>query len=49
VLDILQTREELYAVLKYYDFEHKLDELYARGGNGEGTKPRRTRSARKKR
>ena len=30
VLDILQTREELYDVLKYYDFERKLDELYAR-------------------
>jgi methylisocitrate lyase len=49
VLDILQTREELYAVLKYYDFERKLDELYARAGKGEGVKPRRARRARKKR
>ena len=49
VLDILQTREELYAVLKYYDFERKLDELYARAGNGENAKPRRTRRARRKR
>jgi methylisocitrate lyase len=49
VLDILQTREELYAVLKYYDFERKLDELYARAGNGENAKPRRARRARKKR
>ncbi len=49
VLDILQTREELYAVLKYYDFERKLDELYARAGKGEATKTRRARSTRKKR
>ncbi len=49
VLDILQTREELYAVLKYYDFERKLDELYARAGKGENAKPRRTSRARKKR
>jgi methylisocitrate lyase len=41
VLESLQTREELYAVLKYYAFEHKLDELYA--------KRKRTRSARPKR
>ena len=34
VLETLQTREELYAVLKYYDFERKLDELYARAGEG---------------
>ncbi len=49
VLDILQTREELYAVLKYYDFERKLDELYAQGGKGERAKPRSGRRARKKR
>ncbi|MEO8466093.1 MAG: methylisocitrate lyase [Gammaproteobacteria bacterium] len=42
VLDILQTREELYAVLKYYDFERKLDELYAK----TATKPRRARKKR---
>lgn len=32
LLDALQTREQLYAVLKYYDYERKLDELFARGG-----------------
>jgi len=46
VVDILQTREELYAVLKYYDFERKLDKLYAKAGKGETAKPR---PARKKR
>lgn len=30
LVDALQTREELYAVLKYYDYERKLDELFAR-------------------
>ena len=30
LLDALQTREELYAVLKYYDYERKLDELFER-------------------
>jgi len=49
VLDILQTREELYAVLKYYDFERKLDELYAQDRKGERAKPRSARRARKKR
>lgn len=29
VLDSMQTREELYSVLDYYAYEHKLDELYA--------------------
>jgi methylisocitrate lyase len=46
VVDILQTREELYAVLKYYDFERKLDELYAKAGKGETAKPRRSRKKR---
>jgi len=46
VIDILQTREELYAVLKYYDFERKLDELYAKAGKGEAAKPRRARKKR---
>ncbi len=46
VLDILQTREELYAVLKYYDFERKLDELYAHAGKSENAKPRRARKRR---
>jgi len=30
VVGAMQTREELYGVLKYYDYERKLDELYAR-------------------
>ncbi len=49
VVDILQTREELYAVLKYYDFERKLDELYVRAGKEQTAKPRRAGNARKKR
>ena len=28
VLDLMQTREELYAVLGYHDYERRLDELY---------------------
>jgi methylisocitrate lyase len=39
VLDLLQTREELYAVLKYYDFERKLDELNAAGDQARSSKP----------
>lgn len=30
VLDIMQTRDELYDMLGYHDYEKKLDELYAR-------------------
>jgi methylisocitrate lyase len=41
VLDNLQTREELYAVLKYYDFERKLDELYARASKPNRRSPAR--------
>jgi methylisocitrate lyase len=33
VLEALQTREELYDVLRYYDFERKLDQLHARAGD----------------
>jgi len=32
VLDTMQTREELYAVLNYHDYERKLDELFAKKG-----------------
>jgi methylisocitrate lyase len=32
VLDSMQTREQLYAVLGYHAYEQKLDELFARGG-----------------
>ena len=31
VLNIMQTREELYEMLGYYEFENKLDELFKRG------------------
>ncbi len=31
VTDIMQTRDELYDVLGYHDYERKLDELFARG------------------
>ncbi len=29
LIDIMQTREELYGYLGYHDFEQKLDELFA--------------------
>lgn len=32
VLDIMQTREELYEMLDYYSYEQKLDELFKGGG-----------------
>ncbi|MFQ5936713.1 MAG: methylisocitrate lyase [Acidiferrobacterales bacterium] len=31
VIDMMQTRDELYEVLKYHDYERKLDELFANG------------------
>jgi methylisocitrate lyase len=38
VVDRMQTREELYAVLGYHDYERKLDELFgAPGGGGQET------------
>ena len=33
VVDIMQTRMELYDYLNYHDFEHKLDALFAEGKN----------------
>jgi len=30
VLDLMQTRAELYDVLGYHDYERKLDELFSR-------------------
>ncbi|HYW92854.1 MAG TPA: methylisocitrate lyase [Gammaproteobacteria bacterium] len=33
VLDRMQTRDELYQVLGYHDYERKLDELFAKEGN----------------
>ncbi len=47
LLDTLQTREELYAVLKYHDFERKLDALYA-GEAAEGPRSARARRSRKR-
>ncbi len=35
-VDRMQTREELYAVLGYHEYERKLDELFSRG---QGRKP----------
>jgi methylisocitrate lyase len=35
VLDKMQTRDELYDVLNYYSYEHKLDELFAKEKNDE--------------
>jgi len=32
VLDIMQTRDELYSVLDYHAYERKLDELFANSG-----------------
>jgi methylisocitrate lyase len=48
LLDSLQTREELYAVLKYYDYERKLDELFAREATAPRAraKPKRSRAKR---
>jgi len=45
VIDSMQTRDELYGVLDYYDYERKLDALLA--ANGET--PARTRARKKKR
>jgi methylisocitrate lyase len=37
VLDLMQTREELYQVLGYHEYEQRLDALFASGGsNDEG-------------
>ena len=35
VIDMMQTRAELYEVLGYHGYEDKLDELFARSGEGE--------------
>jgi methylisocitrate lyase len=41
LLPSMQTREELYAVLKYYDYEKKLDALYAQTAAPRPSKRRR--------
>jgi len=44
VLDAMQTRDELYAVLDYHAYERKLDELNAKNaGSQAGGAPKRTR------
>ena len=45
VLDAMQTRDELYAVLDYHTYEHKLDELFAKSA-GAKTQPARKRARR---
>ena len=52
VLPSMQTRDELYAVLGYHDYERKLDALFARGAAKEGRDAapvRRSRAAAQKR
>ena len=47
VLDAMQTRDELYAVLDYHTYERKLDELNAKGANSKSIaarKPARRRA-----
>jgi methylisocitrate lyase len=48
VLDAMQTRDELYAVLDYYAYERKLDALFAKGNRARhaGAKPARRRKRR---
>jgi methylisocitrate lyase len=36
VLDAMQTRDELYAVLDYHTYERKLDELFAKNEGPRG-------------
>ena len=40
VLDMMQTREELYAVLDYHAYERKLDELFAQSARKRKRKRR---------
>ena len=47
VLDAMQTRDELYAVLDYHTYERKLDELFAKNARPKGapaSKPARRRA-----
>jgi methylisocitrate lyase len=46
VVDIMQTRDELYAVLDYHAFESKLDELFA--ASGKQPRPKRKPARRRK-
>jgi methylisocitrate lyase len=47
LLESMQTREELYGVLKYHDYERKLDELYARTSRTPAKKRAAKRSRRR--
>jgi methylisocitrate lyase len=47
LLKSMQTREELYGVLKYHDYERKLDELYARTSRTPAKKRAAKRSRRR--
>lgn len=47
VLDALQTREELYAVLDYHAYERKLDQLFAAQGARRTAEPVRPRPRRR--
>jgi methylisocitrate lyase len=42
MLDAMQTREELYAVLDYHTYERKLDELFAKERAPRGNAPRKS-------
>jgi methylisocitrate lyase len=35
VIDIMQTREEMYDILGYHEYEQKLDELFSKGNSNE--------------
>ena len=49
VLDAMQTRDELYAVLDYHTYERKLDELFAKssGKRSARASAKRARARRK--
>lgn len=48
VLDAMQTREQLYAVLGYHEYERKLDELFANGASERARAPRKKASGRRR-
>ena len=47
VVDAMQTREELYAVLDYHAYERKLDELNAKGSGRRARRAQAKRARRK--
>jgi methylisocitrate lyase len=48
VLEAMQTREQLYAVLGYHEYERKLDELFASGASRK-TPPARKKATKRRR